>query len=170
MRPRRLRPYTGAMSRVTPMSTAAGGLLLFLAGCGSEPLGPEPPLMLSVAGTWAYSAPSLTGTVFEDRIACEYELEMELAGVSAFSGTYRDSHLVCVLFGEAQLVGLGDGRIVAGALEGSDVRFDMDAESIHNTGRLTGDRMEGQVELTLVVQHDSRIDTTLVTGRWSAVR
>lgn len=157
------------MSRLTLTSAAVGALSLLLVGCGSETLGPEPAAS-SVVGSWAYSAEGLEGTIFGGPIICDYELQMQLAGAAAFSGTYRDSRLVCVVFGQSELVGLGDGRIVAGAFDGSNVSFDMDAESIHNTGRLSGDRMEGDVEIVLIVQHESEIDTTLVTGRWSAAR
>ena len=157
------------MLRRTLTSAAVGGLCLLPAGCGSDTLGPEPAAP-SIVGSWAYVATGLQGTIFDQPITCDYELQMQLSGASTFSGIYRDSRLVCVVFGQTELVGLGDGRIVAGAFDGSNVAFDMDAESIHNSGRLSGDRMEGDVEIVLVVQHESDIDTTLVTGRWYADR
>jgi len=129
-----------------------------------------PPAPPSVAGDWTYAAAGLVGAIFDEEITCSYDLEMQLTGDVTFSGTYRDSRLVCTLFGTPQTVALGSGTIVDGAIEGSSVRFDMDAESIHNTGVLSGDAMSGDVEITLVVQHYADIDTTLVTGRWTASR
>lgn len=152
-----------------PRRNPAGAALAFvLAGCGGDALAPDP--APSVSGEWTYSATDLAGTIFDEEITCSYELEMQLVGEMIFSGTYRDSRLVCHLFGTPQIVGLGSGTIVDGSLDGSSVRFDMDASSIHNTGLLAGDEMSGDVEIVLVVQHHSEIDTTLVTGRWSASR
>jgi hypothetical protein len=149
---------------------SAGAVLAFaLAGCGGDALAPPPPPP-SVSGDWTYAASGLVGTIFDEEITCTYDLAMQLTGDAMFSGTYRDSRLVCTLFGTPQIVALGGGTIVDGAIEGSSVRFDMDAASIHNTGVLSGDAMSGDVEITLVVQHYADIDTTLVTGRWAASR
>jgi len=130
---------------------------------------PEPPA--SVAGSWAYEALGLTGSFFGTPIMCDYDLDMFIPGSGAsFVGTYSDSRLFCNLTGEPQLIDFGEGDIVGGSLLGDQVQFDVDTETIRNTGTLRGDEMSGQVEIQLVVQVSSQIDTVLVVGGWTATR
>lgn len=143
---------------------------LLFASCGGDPAGPVLPP--TVSGTWAYAAPELTGEFFGDPVTCQYELEMTIeSSGSAFTGLYRSALMLCDLFGgEPQLVEAGGGRVVAGSLRGNQVEFDFDSRTIHNRGTWSGDRMSGQVDVQLVIQHNAQIDTILVTGPWGATR
>jgi len=160
-RPRRSRLETA--SCVLALAGVAGA-------CSSDAMGPDA-AALSVAGTWIYDAPMLTGSVFDEAITCRYNLEMDLqeSGTS-FSGFYRRARLFCLLFGVDQVVDAGEGDIVDGVLTGSDVVFNVDSDGIQNTGTVSGNSMTGQVEVTLVVQHMTATDTALVIGAWSATR
>ena len=133
----------------------------------TAPLGPPN----NVMGIWTYQAVGLAGNVFGDPITCDYDLEMFIPGVeTSFVGTYRQAALVCTLTGTPQLIDFGQGNIVSGSLNGNQVQFDVDSETIHNSGTLVGDDMNGQVEVQLVIQVDSQIDTIFVVGPWSATR
>lgn len=158
----RVRRLPGALAVAVAVATGA---------CSSDPLGPALVEAPSVAGDWSYQATAVTGTVLGESVTCEYNFEMRLeeSGMS-FSGQYSNALLVCILFGQTQIVDGGEGDIVQGSLTGGNVTFDVDTENIRNTGRLEGDSMSGQVRIELTVQHDTNIGTLVVTGPWSAVR
>lgn len=141
-----------------------------LLACGDGMTAPMAPPN-TVMGSWAYQAFGLTGQFFGEQVTCDYDLQMFLPGSGAsFVGIYENARLFCNLTGEPQLVDLGGGDIVGGSLVGDEVRFDMDSETIHNVGTLNGDVMSGQVEIELVVQVNSQIDTVAVVGGWTATR
>lgn len=141
-----------------------------LMACGDGIVAPQQPPN-SVAGMWVYQALGLSGSFFGTPITCDYDLEMFIPGSGpSFVGTYNDARLICSLTGAPQLIDFGGGDIVSGSLDGNKVTFDVDSETIHNSGTLVGDSMSGQVEVELVVQVNSQIDTVLVVGGWSAIR
>ena len=85
--------------------------------------------------------------------------------------SYSNAVLSCALTSETpQVVDFGGGDVVSGALARDSVRFDFDSETVRNSGTIDGDRMSGRVEVQLVVQVSSDIDTVLVVGDWTATR
>ncbi|MCG8467147.1 MAG: hypothetical protein MJB57_02925 [Gemmatimonadetes bacterium] len=146
-------------------------LALTLAACGSDDAtGPlfEP---ANITGGWSYVANDLIGTFLASPVECDYTLDMFLPGTSAtFLGTYENAQLLCDLNGQTQLVDFGQGTVVGGTLSGNRISFNLDAETVRNTGTVDGNWMGGQVDVDLVIQMDARIDTILVTGGWSATR
>ncbi len=138
--------------------------------CGDAMMAPATPAP-TVTGNWTYEALGLSGTVFGGPLTCDYGLEMFIPGSGAtFVGIYSQARLFCSLTGTPELIDFGQGNIVSGSLIGNQVMFDIDSETIHNTGTLVGDGMSGQVEIQLVVQVDSSIDTVVVAGAWTATR
>lgn len=150
-------------ARATFVVTATMMAALVAAGCGnSHSTGPSGGGQ-SVAGTWAYSASTASGS----SISCTVSATMAFTqSGNTFDGTYSDGSFTCATPDGPVSETNQSGQILDGTVNGSAVSFDVADSAFHNTGTLSGGSISGTATITQAVG----ATTYTLTGTFTAAR
>lgn len=121
----------------------------------------------SVAGTWSYSAPSLTAS--GNAVVCEITpttLTLTEPSIGVVSGTFGATNIVCPAGTGADTTDVPAGLTVSGTRAVNVVLFTIDGSYWSHTATRSGNELSGTVTLNTSVAGA----TGSLTGSWSATK
>ena len=137
-------------------------LAVTIAGCGGgDSTGPS---ITNISGTYLLNHSNLSG----GGISCSsFGTSVSIAQTgSTFTGTYAGGTLSCTGPGGNQSGAIGNGTVVNGHLNGSNVSFDLDTSDWHLQGTLSGASMTGTA--TVRIDLGAPTGVIVLSGNWAA--